>query len=151
MSDFTYEHNDIKTPLETYEWDNTWWDHAGTEGVPRVLLIGDSISVGTRRVATATAEEKIYFDGYGTSKALDNPYFLHKNSKALVVNFALLFTSKSTAKWDCDIALTVAISRLDDAVPKVTFVDAESLLDYEGKAGASVQKLLSHIEKSFKN
>jgi len=75
MSDFTYEQNDIKTPLETYEWDNTWWDHAGTEGVPRVLLIGDSISVGTRRVATATAEEKIYFDGYGTSKALDNPYF----------------------------------------------------------------------------
>ena len=80
---------------------------------------------------------------------LDNPYFLHKNSKALFVNFALLFTSKSTAKYDCDIALTVAISRLDDLVPKVTFVDAEGLLDYEGKAGATVQKLLSHIKKSF--
>lgn len=75
MSDFTYEFENHEAKLETYEWDNVWWEHASTDGVPRVLYIGDSISCATRRVATEVAEEKIYFDGLGTSKGIDNPYF----------------------------------------------------------------------------
>lgn len=75
MVDMTYEFGDRQQKLETYEWDNVWWEHASTMGVPRVLYIGDSISCGTRRIATATAERKIFFDGFGTSKALDNPYY----------------------------------------------------------------------------
>ena len=75
MSEFTYEFENHEAKLETYEWDNIWWEHADTEGVPRVLYIGDSISCGTRRVATEVAEEKIFFDGLGTSKGIDNPYF----------------------------------------------------------------------------
>ncbi len=76
MSEFTYEFENHAARLETYEWDNVWWEHAGTEGVPRVLYIGDSISCATRRMATEVAEEKIFFDGLGTSKGIDNPYFL---------------------------------------------------------------------------
>ena len=75
MSDFTYAFENRTTELEKYEWDNVWWECADTSGVPRVLYIGDSISCATRRVATQTAENKIFFDGFGTSKALDNPYF----------------------------------------------------------------------------
>ena len=75
MSEFTYEFEKRTEALETYEWDNVWWEHADTEGVPRVLYIGDSISCGTRQRATSVANEKIFFDGFGTSKALDNPYF----------------------------------------------------------------------------
>ena len=75
MSSFTYESGTIDTKLETYEWDNVWWEQTNTDGIPRVLYIGDSISCGTRRVATAAAEGKIFFDGFGTSKALDNPFF----------------------------------------------------------------------------
>jgi len=75
MSDFTYESNNTSVELETYEWDNVWWEQADVTGVPRVLYIGDSISCATRRVATAAAEGKIFFDGFGTSKAVDNPYF----------------------------------------------------------------------------
>ena len=75
MSNYTYEFENRGERLETYEWDNVWWEHAKTEGVPRVLYIGDSISCGTRKIATAAAEERIFFDGFGTSKALDNPYF----------------------------------------------------------------------------
>lgn len=75
MSDFTYQQGDTCTNLENYEWDNVWWEHAATLNVPRVLYIGDSISCATRRVATHIAENKIFFDGFGTSKALDNPYF----------------------------------------------------------------------------
>ena len=75
MSDYTYEEKDGNRRRETYEWDNVWWEHGNTVGVPRVLYIGDSISCAARRSATAVAEETIFFDGFGTSKALDNPYF----------------------------------------------------------------------------
>lgn len=75
MSEFTYENKDTSFELETFEWDNVWIDHAPDTTLPRVLYIGDSISCGTRRVATLATGEKILFDGFGTSKSLDNPYF----------------------------------------------------------------------------
>ena len=65
------------TPIahETYEWDSTWIEHADKPDRKRVLYIGDSISCGTRHIATGLTDCKILFDGFGTSKALDNPYF----------------------------------------------------------------------------
>ena len=76
MSNFTYETENTTAKLERYEWDNVWWETTGNSDSPRVLYIGDSISCATRRLATASAEEKILFDGFGTSKALDNHYFI---------------------------------------------------------------------------
>ena len=75
MSDFTYEFENKNNRLEKYEWDNVWWECADTAGIPRVLYIGDSISCATRRFANEAAGHGIFFDGFGTSKALDNPYF----------------------------------------------------------------------------
>ena len=74
MSNFTYEFENKSERLETYEWDNVWWEHADNSDVTRVLYIGDSISCGTRRIATETAGD-LYFDGLGTSKSVDNPFF----------------------------------------------------------------------------
>ncbi len=76
MSDFTYESNNTAVELETYEWDNVWWEQAPKQGVTRVLYIGDSISCAIRRKATAVSNNELLFDGFGTSKAVDNPYFL---------------------------------------------------------------------------
>ena len=75
MTDFTYAFKDRKERLETYEWDNVWWECADDCETPRVLYIGDSISCGTRRFATEATENTILFDGVGTSKAVDNPFF----------------------------------------------------------------------------
>ena len=75
MSNDTYEMGAVSTPLETFEWDDAWIEQANDQETPRVLYIGDSISRGTRRVATLRTDEKIYFDGFATSKAVDNPYF----------------------------------------------------------------------------
>ena len=75
MNDFTYEKKDSAQELETYEWDNVWWEQAPDRTKPRVLYIGDSISCGIRRIATEKTGGKILFDGFGTSKAVDNPYF----------------------------------------------------------------------------
>ena len=73
--DFTFQTESNGLALEDLEWDNTWWEQAPDTSSARVLYIGDSISCGTRRTATYVAENKILFDGFGTSKALDNPYF----------------------------------------------------------------------------
>ena len=75
MNDYTYEFEKRYQSLETYEWDNVWWEQANTKNEKRVLYIGDSISCATRRVATKTSNNTFFFDGFGTSKALDNPYF----------------------------------------------------------------------------
>ena len=62
--------------METYEWDNVWWEQTNKTDTPRVLYIGDSISCGTRRKATEISKEQLLFDGFGTSKAVDNPYLI---------------------------------------------------------------------------
>ncbi len=61
--------------LETYEWDNTWIEKSNETNAKRVLYIGDSISCGTRTFLNSVSGGKILFDGFGTSKALDNPYY----------------------------------------------------------------------------
>ncbi len=71
----TYEFENRSERLETYEWDNTWLDHPGTQGVPRVIYIGDSISRANWANVNSLADGTIFFDGFATSKALDNPYF----------------------------------------------------------------------------
>lgn len=75
MQGFTYENNEPRSPLETYEWDNPWWEHTENKTSPRILYIGDSISAGTRPVLNSLCGGKILFDGFATSKAADNPYF----------------------------------------------------------------------------
>lgn len=75
MSELTFEYKEKQSCLETYEWDNVWWEQTNIKDVPRVLYVGDSISVHTRRIATGTAKGEFLFDGFATSKAVDNPYF----------------------------------------------------------------------------
>lgn len=72
---FTYESEDRNTPLETFEWDNVWWDNSKGETTRRFCVVGDSISCGYRRVIVAASGDRVAVDGFGTSKAVDNPLF----------------------------------------------------------------------------
>ena len=83
MTSFTYEFENKKTSLERYEWDNVWWERNDLTDRDRILYIGDSISCATRRFATMESNESILFDGVGTSKSIDNPYF-----ESLIKSFA---------------------------------------------------------------
>ncbi|MCQ2462692.1 MAG: SGNH/GDSL hydrolase family protein [Clostridia bacterium] len=76
MSELTYEPDNGINPLETYEWDSTWWEHTEIGNIPVYLYIGDSISNGTRPSLNRLADGKRLFDGFATSKALDNPFFV---------------------------------------------------------------------------
>ena len=51
MDGFTFEFEDRKEQLETWEWDNVMINHTEDTQGKRLLYIGDSISCGTRGVA----------------------------------------------------------------------------------------------------
>ncbi len=65
----------MKPVYESIEWDNTWMEQIHNPNARRILYVGDSITVGTRGAANAKGAGKVVFDHFGTSKALDNPYF----------------------------------------------------------------------------
>ena len=84
MENFTYEKDDRKTVLEKYEWDNLWIESTDENESNRVLYIGDSISCGTRNIATMQTQKEILFDGFASSKAVDNPFL--KESISLFIS-----------------------------------------------------------------
>lgn len=71
----TYEFGAVNTRLETYEWDDIWWDHAPDEKARRILIIGDSISRGYRRAVSKAGDLDFFVDGIATSKAADSATF----------------------------------------------------------------------------
>ena len=76
MSHFTYQVDETGVPLETYEWDRSWWEHTENKTAKRVFYIGDSISWGIRPEAQRLVKSEVLFDALATSKSLDNPYLL---------------------------------------------------------------------------
>lgn len=98
MEEFTYQKTTPVSQLETYEWDNIWWEHADDDTKQRILIIGDSISCGYRRLVNECLEGAVYVDGFGTSKAVDHAkftagldYFMsqEKNCKLILFNNGL--------------------------------------------------------------
>lgn len=69
----TFELN-ASVPLETYEWDDIWFDHATDAQRNRVVVFGDSISVNYRFSLIENLRGEFCVDNYGTSKAADNPF-----------------------------------------------------------------------------
>lgn len=58
---------------ETYEWCNIWWDNPEDKSLPRVLLIGDSITCGYADPVTRLLEGQARVDRLGTSKCIADP------------------------------------------------------------------------------
>ncbi len=62
--------------LETFEWVNTWFEQTGDRTTPRILYIGDSVSIPTRSRLNTLLSGRVLFDGFASSKALDDPRYL---------------------------------------------------------------------------
>ena len=72
---YTYQEETQVDLYETYEWDNTWHEHANDHTTPRILYIGDSISCEVRRCLNEHGQGSFRCDGYGSSRAIDDPFF----------------------------------------------------------------------------
>lgn len=66
----------VQIPLEKYEWDDIWFDHATDNTLKRVIVFGDSITVNFRFALIEQLDGEFHVDNYGTSKAADNPFLL---------------------------------------------------------------------------
>ena len=52
---------------ETYEWIHSWCDEAGKHDLPRVLLVGDSITHSYQNEVRELLKGKVYVDYVATS------------------------------------------------------------------------------------
>ncbi len=68
---------------ERYEWIHSWSDEADKADLPRVLLIGDSITYFYQQKVREKLQGKYYVDYVVTSYAIDTPFY-----NALVSSFA---------------------------------------------------------------
>ena len=67
--------NKIET-REKFEWSNLWWEEANIESLPRVLLIGDSITVGYRPLVQNLLRGRALVDQFATSHAISDKAFM---------------------------------------------------------------------------
>ena len=78
---------------ETFEWVQSWCDHADEADKPRVLLVGDSITRGYESIVRERLKDVAYVDYLSTSYAVDNKLFstmveaFCKNSDYALVHF----------------------------------------------------------------
>lgn len=61
---------------EKYEWCNIWWDEADETDLPRILLIGDSITAGYRPPVQARLQGIAHVDQLAASFAITDPALL---------------------------------------------------------------------------
>lgn len=59
--------------LEQYEWLHLWWEEAAKNDLPRILLIGDSITNAFHPYVKNNFRGEAYVDKLATSKSIDNP------------------------------------------------------------------------------
>lgn len=62
---------------ETFEWIQSWCDHADKNDLPRVLLVGDSIARAYREKVGELLRGKYYVDYIATSYAIDQPIYVN--------------------------------------------------------------------------
>ena len=60
---------------ETYEWVDSWCDFADHDDLPRIILIGDSITRGYQSMVRETLRGRCYVDFLATSYSMDNPLY----------------------------------------------------------------------------
>lgn len=78
---------------ETYEWCRTWADHANATDLPRVLLVGDSITNGYQTEVRRLLDGICYVDMIATSYFVDCPTYhsihtaLYRDLPYAVVHF----------------------------------------------------------------
>lgn len=68
---------------ETFEWVQSWCDHTEKTDLPRVLLVGDSITRAYQEKVRKLLDGKFYVDYIATSYSVDQKFYVE-----LIKNFA---------------------------------------------------------------
>lgn len=117
---------------ETYEWCDIWWDNPEDTSIPRVLLIGDSISVGYTKPVTQRLEGLARVDRLGTSKCIVDKGFFSETDYVLgeysykAIHFNNGLHGDHLSDFDYETGLRTCVARLKQAVGEVPLIWASS-------------------------
>lgn len=80
----------------------------------------------------------------------DDPYFCDDDSKVLFLSLVLSFNGKYPTSWpSMDVILTIAISRIESQIPRVTLVDYKCNGVFSNKEQIFINGVILEIEQSF--
>jgi hypothetical protein len=87
--------------LEKTEWTDIWLADANQQGLPRVLLVGDSIALGYFKDVQQDLAGKAYCGRYTTSMFLGNPDYVGELELLLKrYNFSVIHINNGLHGWD---------------------------------------------------
>ncbi len=85
---------------ETFEWIQTWCDHTEKNDLPRVLLVGDSITRAYQERVREILSGKFYVDYLAASYSIDQPIFVNfVTSFAKDSDYALIHFNHGLHGW----------------------------------------------------
>ncbi|MBE6959415.1 MAG: toll/interleukin-1 receptor domain-containing protein [Ruminococcaceae bacterium] len=80
----------------------------------------------------------------------DDPYFCDQDSKVIFMSLVLGFSGRYPTSWpDFDVVLTIAVSRIESKMPRVTLVDYKYLGCFTERESAFIHGVMDEIEQSF--
>lgn len=120
------------TQRETIEWCNLRWENTNDPKLPRVLLIGDSISVGYGGVVKERLKGIANVDSLATSKAISDPGWLKETAYAVedyrhaVIHFNNGLHGGHITDGDYESSLRAYIKKLRELSPKAKLIWAST-------------------------
>jgi hypothetical protein len=117
---------------ETIEWCNLRWENTNDQKLPRVLLIGDSISVGYGAVVKERLKGKANVDALATSKAISDPGWLKETAYAVegyrhaVIHFNNGLHGVHVTGHDYESSLRAHVKKLRELAPHAKLIWAST-------------------------
>jgi len=125
-------HSQTTPQREPIEWCNIRWENTGDQKLPRVLLIGDSISVGYSGHVKERLKGVANVDLMATSKAISDPALLKETAYALedyrhaVVHFNNGLHGWHVTESEYEASLRAYVKKLKELAPRAKLVWAST-------------------------
>lgn len=100
---------------EDFEWIHSWCDNTGKQDLPRILLIGDSITHNYQQMVRELLQGQFYVDYISTSYSLDNPIY-YQLIKSFVTNSKYAFVQYNFGLHGIHISANSYEKRIDKVV-----------------------------------
>lgn len=138
---------------ETVEWLNVWMPHTNDTKLPRVLLIGNSITQGYYPEVTRLLEDKAYVARLTTSKSLGDPALIEEIN--LILNyykFDVVHFNNGLHGWEYseneyDAAFPDMIKAIEKNAPEAKLIWATTTPIRTGKNKETLDKRIGRITK----
>jgi hypothetical protein len=117
---------DVK--LEQNDWTTIWIENANQTSLPRILLVGDSITEGYYTKFKKRIEDNYYLGRYTTSKFVANPDFISELSILLHrYHFEVIVLNNGLHGWDYSLdsyqnGLEETLNLLSDIAPETQII-----------------------------